>query len=43
MRVLHLIGRIGGLNRGNIITPRQIESAYATRLAIRGTIGIVTI
>src|SRR4029077_21237765 len=33
MRVLHLIRRIGGLNRGNIITPRQIESAWSTRLA----------
>ena len=33
MRVLHLIRRIGGLNRGNIITPRQIESACSTRLA----------
>jgi hypothetical protein len=33
MRVLHLIRRIGALNRGNIITPRQIESA---RLAHTG-------
>ena len=33
MRVLHLIRRIGALNRGNIITPRQIESACSTRLA----------
>jgi len=38
-RVLHLIRRIGALNRGNIITPRQIESACSARLAIRGTIG----
>ena len=36
MRVLHLIRRIGGLNRGNIITPRQIESACSTRLAHTG-------
>src|ERR1700747_2529115 len=33
MRVFDLIRRIGGLNRGNIITPRQIESACSTRLA----------
>ena len=33
MRVLHLIRRIGVLNRGNIIAPRQIESACSTRLA----------
>jgi hypothetical protein len=31
--VLHLIRRIGALNRGNIITPRQIESACSARLA----------
>ena len=36
MRVLHLIRRIGGLNRGNIITPRQIESACSARLAHTG-------
>ena len=36
MRVLHLIRRIGALNRGNIITPRQIESAYSARLAHTG-------
>jgi len=36
MRVLHLIRRIGALNRGNIITPRQIESARSARLAHRG-------
>ena len=36
MRVLHLIRRIGALNRGNIITPRQIESACSARLAHTG-------
>lgn len=36
MRVLHLIRRIGALNRGNIITPRQIESACSVRLAHTG-------
>lgn len=36
MRVLHLIRRIGALNRGNIITPRQIESACSARLARTG-------
>jgi len=34
--VLHLIRRIGALNRGNIITPRQIESACSARLAHTG-------
>ena len=33
MRVLHLIGRIGALNRGNIAPPRQIESACPSGLA----------
>ena len=33
MRVLHLIGRIGALNRGNIVPPRQIELACPPRLA----------
>jgi hypothetical protein len=32
----HLIRRIGALNRGNIITPRQIESACSARLAHTG-------
>jgi hypothetical protein len=36
MRVLHPIRRIGALNRGNIITPRQIESACSARLAHTG-------
>jgi hypothetical protein len=36
MRVLHLIRRIGALNRGNIIAPRQIESACSARLAHPG-------
>lgn len=36
MRVLHLIRRIRALNRGNIITPRQIESACSARLAHTG-------
>ena len=31
--MLHLIGRIGALNRGNIVPPRQIESACPPRLA----------
>ena len=33
MRVLHLIRRIGALNRGNIIMPRQIESVCSARHA----------
>jgi hypothetical protein len=39
MRVLHLIRRIGALNRGNIITPRQIESACSalSQIAARFT------
>src|ERR1700751_4967747 len=36
MRVLHLIRRIGALNRGNIIAPRQIESACSARPAHPG-------
>jgi hypothetical protein len=36
MRVSHLIRKIGALNRDNIITPRQIESACSARLAHTG-------
>ena len=31
--MLHLIGKIGALNRGNIVPPRQIKSACPPRLA----------
>ena len=40
MRVLHLIRRIGAPNRGNIITPRQIEWPAQLNSPIRGTIAI---
>jgi hypothetical protein len=42
MRVLHLIGRVGALNRDNIIPLRQIESVCSPSLARAGTIGIMT-
>jgi hypothetical protein len=41
MRVLHLIGRIGVLNRGNIAPVRQIESIYHWASPGRNTIGIL--
>ena len=37
MRVLHLIGRIGALNRDNLTPVRQIESACSPRPRLCGT------